>query len=454
MLTVLGKSDMKRILHIGPGNFHRAHQAWYTHLANTQSDDEWQITAVSLRSSTARDALAPQNFDYTLVINSAQDTDYQRITVIDDILVGPENPQMVIDLIADPATAIISLTITEKGYLIDGATGHLNTKDPDMIAEVSSTHPSTAIGFLGFGLKKRKQSNAAPLTIISCDNLSDNGKTLKKLMHEFDDHANLGLGNWLETNVTFPGTMVDRITPATTDALCQEVQQKTGWADKSPVATESFSEWIIENNFAASQPAWDNAGAQFVDDVSPFEQRKLRLLNGPHSFLAYAGLYCGHVYVHEAIANTTLRQAVEELMLESTATLPAEIQSDAGDYCKELIERFANPALKHELAQIAGDGSQKLPVRILSVIADRHRNGMTSPRAHDVIAYWLEFIQRRSEQGADINDPLADRFAKVQQTPGARRDKLTAILQTLSPDASLDQDNVLDRAETLSRGAN
>lgn len=446
---------MKRILHLGPGNFFRAHQAWYTHHANAHGNETWRITGVSLKSSTARDSLAPQDFDYTLVINSVADTDYQRISVIDRILVGPENPQAVIDLIADPTTAIVSLTVTEKGYHIDATTGHLNTSNPDIAAELSDGQPRTAIGFLAIGLQKRRQQNANPITIISCDNLSDNGATLKKLVLEFDREACHGLANWpgladwLESSVTFPGTMVDRITPATTDSLRQEVHQKTGWADASPVATELFSEWIIEDNFAAERPAWDQAGAQFVDDVSPFEQRKLRLLNGPHSFLAYAGLYTGHVYVHEAIADTALRPAVEELMLEATATLPPSMQTDAADYCKELIERFANPALKHELAQIAGDGSQKLPVRILSMIAERHSKGAPSPRAYDAIAYWLVFIHRRSATGADINDPLAKRFAEIEQSRDDRRNKLTAILQALSPDASLDQNRILERAETF-----
>lgn len=446
---------MKRILHLGPGNFFRAHQAWYTHHANDYGNEAWQITGVSLKSSTARDSLAPQNCDYTLVINSVADTDYQRISVIDRILVGPEDPQAVIDLIADPATAIVSLTVTEKGYHIDATTGHLNTSNPDIAAELSDGKPRTAIGFLTFGLQKRQQQNADPITIISCDNLSDNGATLKKLVQEFDQEASrsltgwLGLADWLKKSVTFPGTMVDRITPATTDALRQEVHQKAGWADASPVATELFSEWIIEDSFAAERPAWDQAGAQFVDDVSPFEHRKLRLLNGAHSFLAYGGLYTGHTYVHEAIADTVLRAAVGELMLEATATLPATMQSDAADYCTELIERFANPALKHELAQIAGDGSQKLPVRVLSTIADRHNKGTASPCASDTIAYWLVFIYQRSAAGADINDPLAKRFAEIQQSSDNRRDKLTAILQTLSPDGSLDQNRILERAETL-----
>jgi fructuronate reductase len=440
---------MNRILHIGPGNFHRAHQAWYTHHANTQTSDPWSITGVSLKSSAARDNLKPQDFDYTLVINSVADTEYQRISVLDRILVGPENPQAVIDLIADPDTAIVSLTVTEKGYHLDGATGRLNKRNPDIASELAGGQAVTAIGFLAYGLQKRQQSNGKPITIISCDNLSDNGATLKKLVLEFSRQADLGLADWLDNSVTFPGTMVDRITPATTDVLRQEVEEKTGWADQAPVATELFSEWIIEDSFAAAHPAWDQVGAQFVKDVAPYEHRKLRLLNGPHSFLAYAGLHNGYTYVHEAIADAALREAVRELMLEGTATLPASIQSTTADYCDQLIERFANPALKHELAQIAGDGSQKLPVRILSVIADRHRKGLVSARAHDVIAYWLVFIHQRSSAHADINDPLAERFAEIHQMSSGRRENLSAILQTLSPDSSLNQEQVTDRAETL-----
>nr|WP_306269034.1 mannitol dehydrogenase family protein [Pararhizobium sp. IMCC3301] len=437
---------MKQIVHFGPGNFHRAHQAWYTHLANQQTDTQWRIIAVSLQSSTARDQLAHQDFAYTLVINGEGPTDFQRISVHDRILVAPESPDSVLDLIADPQTTIVTLTVTEKGYHIDGPTGHLNTEDPDIAAELAGGNPTTAIGFLAFGLQRRKQNGAAPLTIISCDNLSSNGDTLQQMVREFDRHADLGLASYLDSSVRFPGTMVDRITPATTDGLRAEVLRETGWADRSPVATEAFSEWIIEDNFAAAKPAWNKVGAEFVEDVSPYELRKLRLLNGPHSFLAYAGLLTGHIYVHEAIDDAVLRQAVEELMLEATATLPARMQADAPDYCRKLIARFANPALKHELAQIAGDGSQKLPVRILPVISERSKKGFDSPRACDAISHWLVHIYQRSSAGTKIVDPLAQKFAAMLQSTSDRHEIFAAILNTLSPGPDIDQTRILDRA--------
>tara|TARA_R110002111_G_scaffold150052_9_gene217008 strand:+ start:1867 stop:3198 length:1332 start_codon:yes stop_codon:yes gene_type:complete len=440
---------MNQIVHFGPGNFHRAHQAWYTHLANQQTDTEWQIIAVSMQSSTARDQLAHQDFAYTLVINGDGPTDYQRISVHDRILVAPESPDSVLDLIADPETAIVTLTVTEKGYHIDGSSGHLNTENPEIAAELAGGKPTTAIGFLAFGLQQRQRNGAAPLTIISCDNLSSNGETLQQMVREFDRHARLDLASYMDKSVRFPGTMVDRITPATTDALRAEVLKETGWADRSPVATEAFSEWIIEDNFAAEKPAWDKVGAEFVEDVSPYELRKLRLLNGPHSFLAYAGLLSGHTYVHEAIDDAVLRRAVEELMLEATSTLPARMQAEAPDYCQKLIERFANPALKHELAQIAWDGSQKLPVRILPVIAARDKDGFDSPRACDAISYWLVHIYQRASDGTKIVDPLAQKFATMVQSNSGRRETFEAILKTLSPGPGIDQTRILDRAEEI-----
>lgn len=440
---------MKRIVHFGPGNFHRAHQAWYTHLANQQNDTEWRIIGVSLRSSTARDQLAPQDFSYTLVINGDGAPDYQRISVHDEILLAPESPDAVLDLIADPNTEIITLTVTEKGYHINGASGRLNTENPDIAAELAGGEPATAIGFLALGLQRRQQNGAAPLTIISCDNLSSNGETLQRIVREFDNQADLGLAPYLDSSVTFPGTMVDRITPATTDGLREEVLRETGWADRSPVATEAFSEWIIEDNFAAAKPAWDKAGAEFVESVSPYELRKLRLLNGPHSFLAYAGLLTGHTYVHEAIDDAVLRRAVEELMLEATFTLPTRMQADAPDYCEKLIERFANPALKHELAQIAWDGSQKLPVRILPVISERDAKGFDSPRACDAISYWLIHIYQRAGAGAKIVDPLAQEFDRMPQSASGRREAFEAVLETLSPGPGIDVKRILDRAEEI-----
>lgn len=445
---------MPRILHLGIGNFHRAHQAWYTQLANAHDNDAWKITAVSLRRPDVRDALAPQNFDYTLVIKGTTDTEYLRINLHDDILVSPENSQAIVDLIADPETAIVSLTVTEKGYYVDTRSGEFQVGDPVIAQEISDGQPSTAIGYLAYGLKARQQANGKPLTIMSCDNLSANGETLQGAVDAFQKAAGLDLTDYLEKSVAFPSAMVDRITPATTDELRAEVQQATGWADRSPVSTETFSEWTIEDNFAAERPSWEKVGVQIVADVAPYELRKLRLLNGPHSQLAYAGLFHGYRYVHEAIADPKLRDLAAGLMAEAAETLPNEIQSTTQDYSNQLIERFANPALKHELIQIAMDGSQKLPVRILSTVKDRLKAGGNSPNALEGVAYWLIFVLSRSAAADAINDPQADTFLGIAKASSSTREKLEAILRIAEPDlASIsDLQALLDRTEAIMAG--
>lgn len=445
---------MPRILHLGIGNFHRAHQAWYTQLANAHDNDAWKIAAVSLRRPDVRDTLAPQDFDYTLVIKGTTDTEYLRINLHDDILVGPENPQAVVDLIADPETAIVSLTVTEKGYYVDTRSGKFLAEDAVIAKEISDGRPSTAIGYLAYGLKARQQAHGNPLTIMSCDNLSANGETLQGAVDAFQKAAGLGLSDYLQNSIAFPSAMVDRITPATTDELRAEVQQATGWADRSPVSTETFSEWTIEDNFAADRPSWEKVGVQIVADVAPYELRKLRLLNGPHSLLAYAGLFHGHRYVHEAIADPKLRDLAAGLMSEAAETLPDEIQNTTQNYSRQLIDRFANPALKHELIQIAMDGSQKLPVRLLSTVKDRLKAGKKSPNALEGVAYWLIFVLNRSAVGEPINDPQADTFLEIAKAPSSTREKLEAILKVAEPDlASIsDLPALLDRTEAIIAG--
>lgn len=445
---------MHRILHLGIGNFHRAHQAWYTQLANTHDDDAWKITAVSLRRPDVRDTLAPQDFDYTLVIKGTTDTEYLRINLHDNILVGPENPQAIVDLVADPDTAIVSLTVTEKGYYIDTRSGEFLLQDPVIASEIKNGRPSTAIGYLAYGLKARQAANGKPLTIMSCDNLSANGETLKGAVDAFQKAAGLDLADYLETSITFPSAMVDRITPATTDELRAEVQKAAGWADNSPVSTETFSEWTIEDDFAAERPSWEKVGVQIVADVAPYELRKLRLLNGPHSLLAYSGLFRGHRYVHEAIADPKLRDLASGLMNEAAETLPKEIQSTTQDYSDQLIERFANPALKHELIQIAMDGSQKLPVRLLSTVKDRLKANKNSPNTLEGVAYWLIFVLNRSEAGNAINDPQANAFLDIAKTSASTREKLESILKVAEPDlASIsDLSALLDRTKAIMTG--
>lgn len=403
---------MAHILHFGLGNFHRAHQAYYTDLANRQGGEQWHITGVSLRSADVRDSLQPQECDYTLVISGQDGTRYERITVLDRILVASEDTGAILAAIADADTKIITLTITEKGYYLASDTGCLEMSNPAIQSDLAGPE-STIYGLLTHGLQMRRDRNSGPLTILSCDNLSANGDTLAAALDDYLTQADPSLVGFVTQNVRFPNCMVDRITPATTEATLHNVKTATGWADAAPVATEAFSEWIIEDNFATSRPDWANTGAQFVPDVVPFELRKLRLLNGAHSYLAYAGTLRGHVFVNEAIADPVLAAGARAIMTEAAETLPAAIQATTPDYIASLLERFLNPHLQHKLRQIAMDGTLKLPIRLVTTWTDRHMNGLKSPAIEAAIGAWTSFAIAENSAGRALLDPQADAIARA-----------------------------------------
>ena len=357
---------MPRIVHLGTGNFHRAHQTWYTHLAGG-----WTITGSSFRSPAMRDTLAAQNFDYTLATLGKNTSKHHRINVIDDILFAPEQMGELHAALCDPETAIVTLTITEKGYTKDG--------------------PVAA-------LAKALSARTAPITMISCDNLTGNGDRLAELVHAITGPL---------PHATFPNSMVDRITPATTNELKADVLTATGFNDRSPVATEPFSEWVIEDNFAGARPDWDKVGVQLVSDVAPFELRKLRMLNGAHSYLAYAGINAGHEFVHQAIADPDLRAGAIAAMDEAARTLPEGLDTD--NYREALIKRFENPTLHHKLHQIAMDGTQKLPIRLGATIAELG----DAPACQAGIDAWAEFAMAETLAGRRLDDPMADQIANA-----------------------------------------
>ena len=374
---------MPRILHLGVGNFFRAHQAWYT-----QACPGWTITGVSFRSAAIRDALRAQDYAYTLVIKDSKETRCERITCLDDMLFAPEHPDAVIKAIASPDYEIITLTVTEKAYHL-GPDGRLDLNDPGIRNDLAGI-PQTVIGFLAHGLAKR----TAPVTVLCCDNLPENGAKLEAAVRDFWTASGVAP----QMQISFPSCMVDRITPATTDAIRAEAQ------DPMAVPTEAFTEWVIEDRFAAARPDWP--GAQWVDDVAPHEMRKLRLLNGAHSFLAYAGLLQGYTYVHDAIADTGLRATAEALMAEAAETLPPDVRAQATPYAHALIERFENPNLHHKLRQIAMDGSQKLPIRILA--SRDARRPTPSPALDRAVAAWVAFVRAEVAAGRRPDDPKAD----------------------------------------------
>lgn len=389
---------MPRILHLGVGNFFRAHAAAYT-----QDTPGWQITGVSFRSPDIRDGLARQGHDYKLVIKDARGTTIKPITCIHDMLVASEDPAAVISTIASDRFDIITLTVTEKAYhlVLDG---RLDMVAADVQADLQGTG-TTVVGTLTRGLAQRR----VPVTVLCCDNLPDNGSKLAGAVRDFATAARLQVPD----SIAFPSSMVDRITPATTDTIRAEA------SDPMAVPTEAFSEWVIEDSFAAARPDWP--GVQWVDDVAPHEMRKLRLLNGAHSFLAYAGTLRGYTYVHEAIADAELRRTTQALMRETAETLPASVQMQAETYVNDLITRFENPNLHYRLRQIAMDGSQKLPIRILATQADR--GNASSPALQAAVDAWTTFVRAEVAANRPLEDPMAD--------------DLVAASTTADPDAAL-----------------
>jgi len=371
---------MPRILHIGVGNFFRAHQADYTQAAG------WRVTGVSLRSPGIRDGLATQRFDYTLVIKDAGGTEMRVITCIDDVLVAPERPGAVVSAIASDDYDVITLTVTEKAYCLAPA-GHLDVARKDVLDDLVSG-PATVIGYLARGLAARH----APVTVLCCDNLPDNGAKLRAAVQSFARLAGLEIS----ADVSFPSSMVDRITPATSDAI------RTEASDPMAVPTEGFTEWVVEDAFAAARPNWP--GVQWVNDVAPHEMRKLRMLNGAHSYLAYAGVLAGYEFVHEAVGDAALRKGAAALMAEAAETLPESVRGQAAGYGAALLERFDNPNLHHRLRQIAMDGSQKMPIRVVETM--RARAG-DSPALDAAVAAWIAFVRAEVATGRALDDPRA-----------------------------------------------
>ncbi|QUJ78171.1 mannitol dehydrogenase family protein [Sulfitobacter albidus] len=331
------------------------------------------MVGVSLRSATVRDGLAAQDFAYDLVV---QGQGAKRIEVLRDVLVAPEDPGAVLEAMQE--AQIISATVTEKGYHLDTG-GQLNLTDPSIAADVAGQGPSTLIGLLARHLATR----STPLTVLSCDNRTGNGAVLRAAVARFSQAAGLKI-DWAA--VRFPNAMVDRITPATTDAL------RRAQGDPMAVPTEPFREWVIEDDFAGPRPVWP--GVQFVADVAPHELRKLRMLNGAHSLMAYAGLVRGHTFVHEAVADPQIRAQIGAFMDDAGRTLPVSVRDEAPAYARALIARFENEEIRHRLEQIAMDGTQKLPYRLVAPL----REGATA--AAGGIAAWLEFCAAEVARGA------------------------------------------------------
>jgi fructuronate reductase len=407
------------VIHLGLGAFHRAHQAAYNESVLNTGIRDWGTIGVSLRSPETRDALAPQDNFYTLALRDGAGETLRVIGGLVGCLVAPENPGGLIEAMARPEARIVSLTVTEKGYCHNPATGALDETHADIVHDLAAPHrPRSAIGFIVEALARRREAGVAPFTLLSCDNLPANGETLKRVVGRYAELRDQDLARFIVDEVACPSTMVDRIVPATTTADREGVAAATGLFDAWPVIAEPFAQWVIEDRFPAGRPEWDRAGAMFVKDVAAFELMKLRLLNGSHSSLAYLGYLAGCETVAETMAASGFAPFVEGLMaLEAAPTLPPLPGLDLAAYQGELVARFRNPALRHRTWQIAMDGSQKLPQRLLNTIRARLAAGAPFPRLALGVAAWMRYTTGVDEKGGaiDVRDPLASRIGKVTQ---------------------------------------
>jgi len=433
-----------RLVHLGLGAFHRAHQAWYTQLANDLGTEPgWGIAAFTGRSPAAAEVLHAQGETYTLIERGAEGDTVTVIESISAAVPGADHERWRSHF-ADPAVAVVTLTITEAGYRL-GQHGGLDLSDPEVagdILRVGAGEPAvTAPGRLADGLRARMLAAAGPIAIVSCDNLSDNGGATRAAVLGI---AGGELAAWIEQNVSFVSTMVDRITPATTADDQTIAERLTGATDAAPVVTEPFSEWVLAGDFPAGRPAWDQVGARFVDDVAPFERRKLWLLNAAHSLLAYRGLLHGHATVDEAMLDPDCADAVEQLWAEARAVLPFD-DAEIDHALDALRRRFGNPRIRHLLAQVAADGSKKLGPRIIDPIRARIAAGLPPGEAElGTLAAWALHLST-----TDRRDPSADALAE-SLSGLAPRERARAVLAVLAPDLDTLAEPLAEQIDQLS----
>jgi len=408
------------IVHLGIGAFHRAHMAVYVDDL-LGSDPTWGIVGASLRRPDTKDALDPQSGLFTIAVRDASGSRLRVIGSIVAVIDANAERERLLSLMASPEIRIVSLTVTEKGYCHDPATGELDIRHPDIVADrANPTAPISAPGMIVEALARRHAAGIPPFTVMSCDNLPSNGRTCGRIVAQLAGLRDPALGAYVEREVAFPSTMVDRIVPATTDADRTMVREALGVEDAWPIMTEPFTQWVIEDHFPLGRPAFELAGAELVEDVEPYELMKLRMLNGSHSSIAYLGYLAGHQHVSDAMGDPAYVRLVHGLMTEEVMSTLPMARAELEDYRDRLLARFSNPALKHRTWQIAMDGSQKLPQRLLGTIRDRLAAGQPIDRLALGVAGWMRYVTGTDDAGTpiDVRDPMAARFASIAAASG------------------------------------
>jgi fructuronate reductase len=425
------------IVHLGLGSFHRAHQALYTARALEHEPGPWGIAGVAHRSRRVVDALRAQDRLYSVLELGGEDAAPLVVGVHAELLVAAEEPDAVVARLADPATRIATLTVTERGYTARGATGGLDTGLPAVRADLRGGPPRTTIGLLARGLQRRWRGHGEPMAIVSCDNVGRNGEHTRALVLELagllpePDAADLR--DWIARSVAFPSTMVDRIVPATRPEHRARVAGLLGLRDGAPVVAEPFHMWVLEDRFPGGRPRWEAAGAIFSDEVERYEQLKLRLLNATHSLIAYLGLLAGARSIAEAVARPEIRAAAEHAVhAELRPTFDAPARIDVPRYVDELFARFANAALDHRSCQVASDGSTKLPARMTAAVLHHTARGRVPRALALAVAAWIRCLATPGAYDAAalgaVADPERDRLEALGRCARDSRELVEAVL--------------------------
>ncbi|MEL0622471.1 mannitol dehydrogenase family protein [Marinomonas arenicola] len=404
-----------KIVHLGFGAFHRAHQAVYTDLANQEADPSWGIFGINLfRKGPLTQSFSEQDNLAVLIEKGTQETTKRLVRSFTGAMnIDDKGVQAALDKLCEPQVAIVSLTVTEKGYCLTPE-GPINGNNELILEDLK--HPETprsAIGIICEALRLRKTLALPAFTVMSCDNIPENGRKTKTAVVEYAELIDPELASWIAQEVTFPSTMVDRIVPAMSDASFDQIEQETGLSDAFGLISETFKQWVIEDQFCSGRPNWHLSGAMMVDDVLPYEEMKLRMLNGSHSFLAYVGGLCGHDYIYQCMQDSLLKDITLALMInEQAPSLSSQLDVDLKQYAELLIARFSNQSIKHQTAQIAMDGSQKLPPRvidsILTLVSKPSYDASQAPQTLLLLlAAWMHFIQGKHTADFQLIDPEA-----------------------------------------------
>lgn len=422
-----------RMVHLGFGAFHRAHQAVYTDILAAEHGSDWGYCEVNLIGGEQQIAdLKAQDTLYSVAEMSADAWTARVVGVVKNALHAQvDGLETVLAALCEPQVAIVSLTITEKGYCHAPATGQLMLDHPLIAADLQNPHqPTSAPGVVVEALARRKAAGLPAFSVMSCDNMPENGHVMRNVTRAYAAAVDRELAEWIDAHVTFPSTMVDRIVPAVTPDTLDKIERITGVRDPAGVACEPFRQWVIEDNFVAGRPAWEKAGAELVKDVVPFEEMKLRMLNGSHSFLAYLGYLAGYAHINDCMEDENYRRAARALMLDEQAPTLKVKGVDLAGYADQLIARYSNPALQHRTWQIAIDGSQKLPQRMLDSVRWHRVHQNAFPLLALGIAGWMRYVGGVDECGNPIEvcDPLLSVIQAAVKGSEEGAQRVTALL--------------------------